>query len=155
MRLLEWKIRFDLLQYAARACAPISLEKITSYVPKDKTRKPTAGKLFSHPPTIERKDHRKTEKKPHSKSLANTPNPNSPSDLLPRIFALQDDGHVSKLIRAIGVCRDASAAHGEDARLKIRGDDLWTKLNQLVVDSVEGGGPTWVRGAGDPGAWTV
>jgi hypothetical protein len=45
VRLLEWKIRFDLLQYAARACDPVSLEKITSYVPKDKTLKPTAGKF--------------------------------------------------------------------------------------------------------------
>jgi hypothetical protein len=44
VRLLEWKIRFDLVQYAARASAPLSVEKITSYVPKGKTLKPVSGK---------------------------------------------------------------------------------------------------------------
>ncbi|KAH8908431.1 HypA protein [Coniochaeta sp. PMI_546] len=36
VRLLEWKIRLDLVQYAARACPPLSLNNITSYKPKDK-----------------------------------------------------------------------------------------------------------------------
>ncbi|KAI8945023.1 HypA protein [Xylaria longipes] len=117
VRLLEWKIRFDLLQYAARACAPVSLDKIASYTPKEKTLKPTA-------------------------------------ELLPRIYTLHDDGHVSKLIRAIGVCQDVSKKYEDQDWLKIKGDDLWTKLNQLVVDSVEGEGPKWIRGAGDAGAWT-
>ncbi|RSM08660.1 hypothetical protein CEP52_004547 [Fusarium oligoseptatum] len=34
VRLLEWKIRLDLVQYAARGCPPVSLEGIASYVPK-------------------------------------------------------------------------------------------------------------------------
>ncbi|KAK0720028.1 HypA protein [Lasiosphaeris hirsuta] len=33
-RLLEWKIRMDLLEYAARAAPPLSLDKIASYQPK-------------------------------------------------------------------------------------------------------------------------
>ncbi|KAL7625541.1 hypothetical protein AAE478_004761 [Parahypoxylon ruwenzoriense] len=37
VRLLEWKIRMDLVQYAARRCPPLSLDKIASYIPKDKT----------------------------------------------------------------------------------------------------------------------
>ncbi|TGJ78477.1 hypothetical protein E0Z10_g10291 [Xylaria hypoxylon] len=117
VRLLEWKIRFDLLQYAARGSAPVSLQKIATYVPKEKTRKPT-------------------------------------TDLLPRIYALHDDGHASKLVRAIGVCQDASKKYEDKAWLQIKGEDLWTKLNQLVVDSVEGDEPKWVRGAGDAAAWT-
>ncbi|KAI1423769.1 HypA protein [Xylaria sp. FL1777] len=116
VRLLEWKIRFDLLQYAARGCPPVSLEKITSYVPKEKTRKPTI-------------------------------------DLLPRIYALHDDGHVSKLVRALGICQDASKPYEDKAWLQIKGDGLWNKLHQLVVDSVEGPGPTWVRDAGEAEAW--
>ncbi|GAP87573.1 putative protein [Rosellinia necatrix] len=116
VRLLEWKIRFDLLQYAGRQCAPVSIDKITSYVPKEKTRKPTA-------------------------------------DLMPRIFALHDDGHVSKLIRALSICQDISKKYEDQPWLKIKGDALWAKLNQMVVDSVEGDGPTWVRGAGEDGAW--
>ncbi|KAJ3579448.1 hypothetical protein NPX13_g1113 [Xylaria arbuscula] len=118
-RLLEWKIRFDLLQYAARGCPHSSQEKITSYVPKENIRKPT-------------------------------------SDLLPRIYTLHDDGHVSKLIRAIGICQKASKAYEDQNKpwLRIKGEAVWTKLNQLVVDSAEGTGPRWVRGAGDPEAWT-
>ncbi|KAI1165211.1 HypA protein [Nemania serpens] len=119
VRLLEWKIRLDLVQYAARACAPVSLSlaKIASYVPRDWTRKPTAG-------------------------------------LLPRIYALRDDGHVAKLIRAIELCSAASQEYEYECkcksscadRLQIRGDALWTKVSQLVVDSAEGEGPNWLRG---------
>ncbi|KAI1205932.1 uncharacterized protein F4807DRAFT_441007 [Annulohypoxylon truncatum] len=35
VRLLEWKIRMDLVQYAARGCPPLSLDNIASYTPKD------------------------------------------------------------------------------------------------------------------------
>ncbi|KAI0515408.1 HypA protein [Xylaria bambusicola] len=119
VRLLEWKIRFDLLEYAARGCPPLSLENINSYIPKEQTRDKTRA------------------------------------DLLPRVYALHDDGHVSKLIRAIGICHDASKAHEDTDKpwLKIKGEALWTKLYQMVLDSAEGDGPKWVRGAGDPEAW--
>lgn len=149
VRLLEWKIRFDLLQYAARACAPVSLETITSYVPKEETRKPTAGtstcsywKFDLCIPTLRLYD---------TISLLLTP----PTELLPRIHALHDDGHASKLIRAIGICEDVSREYEDKDWLKIKGADLWTKINQLVVDSVEGEGPKWVRGAGEAEAWVV
>ncbi|KAI1254085.1 hypothetical protein MGN70_004481 [Eutypa lata] len=35
VRLLEWKIRFDLLWYAALGCPELSLDRIASYEPKD------------------------------------------------------------------------------------------------------------------------
>ncbi|KAK7747164.1 hypothetical protein SLS62_009106 [Diatrype stigma] len=35
VRLLEWKIRFDLLWYAAVGCPELSLDRIVSYEPKD------------------------------------------------------------------------------------------------------------------------
>ncbi|KAK3359739.1 hypothetical protein B0T25DRAFT_564723 [Lasiosphaeria hispida] len=38
-RLLEWKIRMDLIQYAARAVPPLSLDKIASYQPKTNSAK--------------------------------------------------------------------------------------------------------------------
>ncbi|KAI0536716.1 HypA protein [Xylaria digitata] len=116
VRLLEWKIRFDLVEYAARECPSMSLEKITSYVPKEKTLKPAA-------------------------------------DLLPRVFAVHDDGHSSKLVRAVGICQDVGKKYEDRAWLLIKGDDLWTKLNHLVVDAVDGEGRRWVRGAGDAEAW--
>lgn len=38
-RLLEWKIRMDLLQYAARGVPELSAEKLAAYQP----RKPSSG----------------------------------------------------------------------------------------------------------------
>ncbi|KAI1813539.1 HypA protein [Poronia punctata] len=116
VRLLEWKIRFDLLQYAARACPSLSLDKITGYQPKDKDLKPI-------------------------------------TELLPRIFALNDDGHIAKLVRAIGICEQISSEYEDRDWMKIKGKDLWMKLNHLVVDSVESKEPRWVRCAGDAEAW--
>ncbi|CAJ2508118.1 Uu.00g093040.m01.CDS01 [Anthostomella pinea] len=115
VRLLEWKIRMDLIQYAARACAPLSVDKITSYVPRDK--KPG--------PAIE---------------------------LLPRIHSLEEDGHVVKLFRAIGVGQNASKEYEDKDWMKIKGD-LWTKIGHMVFDGAETPGPTWIRGSGDPDAW--
>ncbi|KAK1538483.1 HypA protein [Colletotrichum paranaense] len=36
VRMLEYKIRMDLVQYAARGCPPLRLEDVKSYKPKDK-----------------------------------------------------------------------------------------------------------------------
>lgn len=33
-RLLEWKMRMDLLQYAARGCPELDLERVRGYAPK-------------------------------------------------------------------------------------------------------------------------
>ncbi|KAI1819633.1 HypA protein [Xylaria intraflava] len=114
-RLLEWKIRLDILEYPARACPEVSLEKIISYVPKPETQKPLA-------------------------------------DLISRVQALHDDGHVSKLIRAIAICEEAGKPYEDKPAMKIKGA-LWTKVNQLVVEGAEGDGPTWVRDAGLAEAW--
>lgn len=38
VRLLEWKIRMDLVQYAARGAPELSLDAITSYQPKEKKK---------------------------------------------------------------------------------------------------------------------
>ncbi|KAI0006931.1 hypothetical protein F4779DRAFT_594277 [Xylariaceae sp. FL0662B] len=35
IRLLEWKIRLDLLQYADSGCPPLAFDRIVKYVPKD------------------------------------------------------------------------------------------------------------------------
>lgn len=43
VRLLEWKIRLDLVQYAARACPPLLIDNIASYLPKDKKLGPANG----------------------------------------------------------------------------------------------------------------
>lgn len=115
VRLLEWKIRMDLVEYAARVCPPLSLDNISSYFPKDKNLGPA-------------------------------------NEQLPRVYALNDDGHVIKLVRAVGLGQTVSEKYEDKDWIKIKGDS-WTKVSHLVIDSVESGGPRWVRGAGDPSAW--
>ncbi|RYP11776.1 hypothetical protein DL765_007618 [Monosporascus sp. GIB2] len=123
VRILEWKIRLDLGQYAARACPELSLDRIASYEPKDKGPGPAVDRL------------------------------------LPRIHAFEDDGHASKLFRAVEIGRRAISRYASDDNANksrwvlIRGPELWDKIMHLTVDSVEAPGPTWVRGAGDPEAW--
>ncbi|KAI1326874.1 HypA protein [Xylariaceae sp. FL0255] len=112
VRLLEWKIRFDLLSYASRACAPASLDKIMAYIPKD----------------VE-------------------------TDILTRVVALDDDGHVSKLVRSIQICQQASKKFEEEQWIKLKGGELWSKLQRLALDAAEAPGPRWVRGAGESEAW--
>ncbi|RYP59711.1 hypothetical protein DL770_010150 [Monosporascus sp. CRB-9-2] len=46
VRILEWKIRLDLAQYAARACPELSLDRIASYEPKDKGPGPAVERLL-------------------------------------------------------------------------------------------------------------
>lgn len=48
VRVLEWKIRMDLMEYAARGCPPLSLDSITSYKPKDKPEQKPLGMTFHH-----------------------------------------------------------------------------------------------------------
>ncbi|KAL5383714.1 hypothetical protein DPSP01_005818 [Paraphaeosphaeria sporulosa] len=72
--------------------------------------------------------------------------------VIERVNALSDDGHASKLVRAL--------AHGEQVCKKFEGKegfvvqgDMWKRLGNMAVDSVEAGGPTWVRSAGFEEAW--
>lgn len=37
VRLLEWKIRMDVVQYIARGCPPLDLDPVRNYTPKDET----------------------------------------------------------------------------------------------------------------------
>ncbi len=37
VRILEWKIRMDIVQYAARGCPKLPFEQVLSYVPVDTT----------------------------------------------------------------------------------------------------------------------
>ncbi|KAI0169507.1 hypothetical protein GGR52DRAFT_550358 [Hypoxylon sp. FL1284] len=115
VRLLEWKIRMDLVQYAARACPPLSIDSLAHYVPKDKNLGP-------------------------------------PNSQLPRLHALEDDGHAIKLFRAVGLGQTVCEKYNDRDWMLIKGD-LWPRISHLVIDSVESGGPRWVRGAGDPSAW--
>jgi len=72
-----------------------------------------------------------------------------------RVDQLPDDGHASKLIRAIAnghqVCKPYA---GEaDDTFPIKGDDMWLNLGHMAIDSVEGSDTHWVRNCGFPQAW--
>ncbi|KAI1103062.1 hypothetical protein F4804DRAFT_333649 [Jackrogersella minutella] len=56
VRLLEWKIRMDLVQYAARACPPLSLDHISSYIPRDK-KSNSVNELLSRLHNLEEDGH--------------------------------------------------------------------------------------------------
>ncbi|KAF2685090.1 hypothetical protein K458DRAFT_403332 [Lentithecium fluviatile CBS 122367] len=73
-------------------------------------------------------------------------------DVFKRVNAHQDDGHASKLVRAL--------AHGEKACKSFEGKDgfvikggMWKVLGNMAIDSVEAGEPTWVRSCGFDEAW--
>ena len=72
-----------------------------------------------------------------------------------RVGGYEDDGHASKLVRALGngakACEPYEGDVGDDV-LPIRGD-MWRKLANMAIDSVEAGGPRWVRNAGFDSAW--
>lgn len=72
--------------------------------------------------------------------------------LFKRVNKREDDGHAPKLVRAL--------AHGEQACRKFEGKegfrikgDMWLKLGNMAVDSMESEGPTWVSCAGFEEAW--
>ncbi|KAF2827115.1 hypothetical protein CC86DRAFT_370165 [Ophiobolus disseminans] len=72
--------------------------------------------------------------------------------VIERVNKLEDDGHASKLVRAL--------AHGEQACAKWEGregfeikGDMWGKIGHMAIDSVESGGQDWVRSCGFEEAW--
>ncbi|KAJ4377491.1 hypothetical protein N0V83_000316 [Neocucurbitaria cava] len=77
-------------------------------------------------------------------------------DIIKRVNALEDDGHASKLIRALAHGEQACEKHAEDDKkggFQIKGKDAWLKLGHMAIDSVEAEGPNWVRSCGFDEAW--
>ena len=122
MRLLEFKLRLDLIQYAARGCPPLSRDAILSYRPRPKDGITAAS---------------------------------DPTAVVSRLHRLSDDGHAIKLARAAAVCRELTEPYRDRDWVQIRGDDAWRTVLHMIVDSVEGPGPKWVRSAGMEEAWKV
>ncbi|KAK1760877.1 HypA protein [Echria macrotheca] len=118
-RLLEYKIRLDLADYAARGAPDFSPSKIASYTPRDENNRDQ-----------------------------------KPLDIIARLHDFDDDGHAIKLGRAALICHDLVSTKYPDAGWRrIEGEDVWTRLFHLIVDSVEGPGPNWVRTCGLEEAW--
>lgn len=125
IRLLEWKIRFDLVLYASRKSPEIRRDEIRGY-----TRKVVQNQK-------QKEDHQEA----------------GWDDILERACRVDDDGHAAKLVRAVAngeqVCRAFEGQKG----FELAGED-WLKLGYMVVDSVEMEfGERWVRNAGFEEAW--
>ncbi|KAF1998184.1 hypothetical protein P154DRAFT_547018 [Amniculicola lignicola CBS 123094] len=85
-------------------------------------------------------------------------------ELFKRIRMFEDDGHASKLVRALAngekVCAKfepretdwSLESEREEGKWLVKGD-VWRVLGNMVVDSVENGEPHWVRNAGMEKAW--
>ena len=85
--------------------------------------------------------------------------PKQPNDGWAEIFArvdgLPDDGHSSKLVRALAngerVCREFEGK--DEAKDWMIEGDTWLKIGHMAIDSVEGTGSKWIRNCGWDEAW--
>lgn len=73
-------------------------------------------------------------------------------DLFHRVRSHEDDGHASKLIRALAHGQQTCKPFEDRPEFRIKGD-MWLQLGHMAIDSVEQDGDTWVRSAGFPQAW--
>ncbi|KAK9312397.1 hypothetical protein V1524DRAFT_449697 [Lipomyces starkeyi] len=68
----------------------------------------------------------------------------------------KDDGHVSKMTRAVAhgenVCKPFEGG-GKEKGFMIAGD-MWLKIGNMIVDSVDSPGERWVRSTGFDEAWS-
>ncbi|KAK2869685.1 hypothetical protein FQN49_003117 [Arthroderma sp. PD_2] len=64
----------------------------------------------------------------------------------------QDDGHAAKFVRHVAHAEKLCKPYEGKDGFRIKGD-MWLKLGSMLVDSVSGPGPNWVRSAGFEEAW--
>ncbi|KAK8067106.1 hypothetical protein PG997_013853 [Apiospora hydei] len=156
VRMLEWKIRMDIVQYVARGSPKLSVEKIANYVPKDEVLSSSADRKFSVLPSFPYRSSQVDENTRTNITNADRLTGLFPTpEMLPRMHSLSDDGHVIKLWRAVGVGRKLSEPYEDRSWLQIKGSKLWDQVAHLIMDSVEAPGPRWVRNAGFEEAWKV
>lgn len=132
IRLLEWKIRFDLVLYASRKSPEIRRDEIRGYTPKVSNQN-------------QKQKQKQKQQEDHQEA--------GWDDILERACRVDDDGHAAKLVRAVAngeqVCRAFEGQKG----FELAGED-WLKLGYMVIDSVEMEvGERWVRNAGFEEAW--
>lgn len=114
-RLLEWKGRWDLANYASRGAAPLLRDEVATY-PADPAGWDSViarANRYIHP---------------------------------------EDGGHAAKMMRAIVAGWRFVETRGREG-LALETEEMWLKAASLGMDSVEGGSPVWVRGAGFEEGW--
>lgn len=124
-RLLEWKMRLDLLQYISRGSPPLTVspenDPLDIYVPRE-----------------------------GPDGLASDI---SPRDLLPRVMEIEDDGHTIKLARALIIAQDNTRHFADRGWVRIHNDKQWLRIHHMLLHGVEGQPGQWVRSAGFKEAW--
>ena len=81
--------------------------------------------------------------------------PKQPSgwdEVIERVRSMEDDGHASKLVRALAHGQQVCAPYEAKPEFKLKHDD-WLQLAHMTIDSVQADGPEWVRSAGFDEAW--
>ncbi|KAI4097423.1 MAG: hypothetical protein LQ339_006741 [Xanthoria mediterranea] len=82
--------------------------------------------------------------------------PKSPKDswdgIFKRVIEHEDDGHASKLVRALKHGEEICKPYNDNPRFRIK-EDMWLRLGHMAIDSVEDSGEPWVRSAGFEEAW--
>jgi hypothetical protein len=81
--------------------------------------------------------------------------PKQPSDwdeIIERVRSMEDDGHASKLVRALAHGQQVCAPYEENPEFRLKKND-WLQLAHMTIDSVQTSGPEWVRSAGFDEAW--
>jgi hypothetical protein len=82
-----------------------------------------------------------------------TPKQDSDWDkIVSRVTSLEDDGHASKVIRALANGQKVCQPYEDKPGFVIK-SDAWRKIGHMAIDSVEAGEPHWVRSCGFDKAW--
>ncbi|KAK5681615.1 hypothetical protein LTS10_006148 [Elasticomyces elasticus] len=69
-----------------------------------------------------------------------------------RVTRLEDDGHASKLVRALAHGQQICGPYEDREEFRVKHDD-WLLMGHMAIDSVEAGEPHWIRSAGFDEAW--
>ncbi|KAK5122385.1 hypothetical protein LTR85_003969 [Meristemomyces frigidus] len=69
-----------------------------------------------------------------------------------RVCRLEDDGHASKLVRALAHGQKICEPYEDREEFRIKHDD-WLQMGHMAIDSVEEPSANWVRSAGFDEAW--
>jgi hypothetical protein len=69
-----------------------------------------------------------------------------------RLFNFEDDGHAVKLGRAVRNGELVSGKWEGEEWVKVKGE-MWTKIGNMAIDSVEDSGVHWARSVGFEEAW--
>jgi hypothetical protein len=81
--------------------------------------------------------------------------PSQPSHwdkVIERVRSMEDDGHAAKLVRALVHGQQVCAPYEAKPEFRLKKDD-WLQLAHMAIDSVQTGGPEWVRSTGFDEAW--